>query len=72
METTEIRMGRCAMDVSLLVHHIGEMRRSWRKQGWKSPVEPIIMAIRSRRLDWFGHEKRRDGTYTIRAEQLST
>ena len=33
----------------------------------EAKVEPIAMVMRRRRLEWFGHVKRRDETENIRA-----
>ena len=54
-------MVRWAMVVSLLEH-----RRNEEILG-EAKVEPIAMVMRRRRLEWFGHVKRRDETENIRA-----
>ena len=61
METAEMGMVRWAMGMSLLEHQrreeiLEEVR-----------VESIAMVMRRRRLEWFGHVKRRDETEHIRA-----
>ena len=60
MATTEMRMVRWAMGVSLLEHRRNEDILE------EAKVEPIAMVMR-RRLEWFGHVKRRDETENIRA-----
>ena len=60
MATTETRMVRWAMVVSLLEH-----RRNEEILG-EANVEPIAMVMRRRRLEWFGHVNRRDETENIR------
>ena len=52
---------RWAMGVSLLEHRRNEEILE------EARVEPIAMVMRRRRLEWFGHIKRRDGTEDIRA-----
>ena len=59
MATTEMRMVRWAMLVSLLEHQRNEEILE------EARVEPIAMVMR--RLEWFGHIKRRDDTEHIRA-----
>ena len=61
MATTEIRMVRWTMGVSLLEHLRNEEILE------EARVEPIAMVMRRRRLEWFGHVKRRDETENIRA-----
>ena len=61
MATTEMRMVRWAMGVSLLEHRRNEEILE------EAKVEPIATAMRRRRLEWFGHIKRRDATENIRA-----
>ena len=58
--TTEMRVVRWAMGVSLLEHRRNEILEEAR-------VEPIVIVMRCRRLEWFGHVKRRDETGNIRA-----
>ena len=53
--TTEIRMVRWAMGVSLLEHRRNE------------EILEEATVMRRRRLEWFGHIKRRDETENIRA-----
>ena len=60
MATTEMRMVRWAIGVSLL-----ELRRN-EEILEEEKVEQI--AIVMRRLEWFGHVKKRDETENIRAE----
>ena len=55
--TTEMRMVRWEMGVSLLEHRRNEEVR----------MEQIVTVMRGRRREWFGHVKRRD-----EKEQLST
>ena len=59
MATTEIRMVRWAMGVSMLEHQRNEEILE------EAKVEPIAMVMRRRRLEWFGHVKRRDETENI-------
>ena len=54
-------MVRWAMVVSLL-----EQRRN-EEILEEARVEPIAMVMRRRKLEWFGHVKRRDYTENIRA-----
>ena len=61
MATTEMRMVRWAMGVSLLEHTRNEEILE------EARVEPIATVRRRRRLEWFGHIKRRDETENIRA-----
>ena len=67
MATTEMRMvrwagdGQWAMGVSLLEHRRNEEILE------EAKVEPIVTVMRRRRLEWFGHVKRRDETENIRA-----
>ena len=61
MATTEMRMVRWAMGVSLLEHRKNEEILE------EAKVEPIAMVMRRRRLEWFGHVKRSDETENIRA-----
>ena len=61
MATTEMRMVRWAMGVSLLEH-----RRNEEILG-KAQMEAIATVIRRRRLEWFGHVKLRGETENIRA-----
>ena len=61
MATTEMRMVRWAMGVSLLEHRRNEEILE------EAKVEPIATVMRRRRLEWFGHIKRRDETENIRA-----
>ena len=61
MATTEMRMVRWAMGVSLLEHQRNEILE-------EAKVEAIATGKRRRRLEWFGHVKRRRGeTENIRA-----
>ena len=61
MATTEMRMVRWAMGVSLLEHRRnGEILE-------EAKVEQIATVVRRRRLEWFGHVKIRDETENIRA-----
>ena len=54
-------MVRWAMGVTLLEHRInGDIFE-------EAKVEPTAMVMRRRRLEWFGHVKRRDETENIRA-----
>ena len=61
LATTEMRMVRWAMGVSLL--------EQWRNEEIleEAKVEPIAIVMRRRRLESFGHVKRRDETENIRA-----
>ena len=59
--TTEMRMVRWAMGVSLLEHRRNEEILE------EAKVEQIATVMRRRRLEWFGHVKRRDETENIRA-----
>ena len=61
MATTEIKMVRRAMGVSLLEHRGNEEILE------QANVEQIATVMRRRRLEWFGHVKRRDETENIRA-----
>ena len=61
MATTEMRMVRWAMGVSLLEHRRNEEILE------EAKVEQIATVMRRRRLEWFGHVKRRDKTENIRA-----
>ena len=61
MATTEMRMVRWAMGVSLLEHQRREEILE------EARVEPIATVMRRRRLEWFGHVKTRDETEHIRA-----
>ena len=61
MATTEMRMVRWAMGVSLLGHRMNEEILE------EAKVEQIATVMRRRRLEWFGHVKRRDETENIRA-----
>ena len=61
MATTEMRMVRWAMGVSLLKHRRNEEILE------EAKVEQIATVMRRRRLEWFGHVKRRDETENIRA-----
>ena len=56
MATAVMVMARWAMGVSLLEHGINEDIFE------EAKVEPIAMAMRRRRLEWFGHVKIRDET----------
>ncbi len=56
--TTEMRMVRWAMGVSLLEH---------RRNEEEAKVEAIATVMRRRKLEWFGHVKIRDETENIRA-----
>ena len=55
-------MVRWAMRVSLSEHRRNEDRLE------EANVEPIATVMRRRRLEWFGHVKRRDETENIRAD----
>ena len=59
MATTDRRMVRWAMGVSLLEHR--------RNEEILEEAKVEAMAMRLRRLEWFGHVKRRDETENIRA-----
>ena len=59
--TTEMRMVRWAMGMSLLEHRRNEEILEEVK------VEHIATVMRRRRLEWFGHVKRRDETENSRA-----
>ena len=61
MATTEMRMVRWAMGVSLLEHRRNEDILE------EAKVEPIAMVMIWRRLEWCGHVRRRDETKNIRA-----
>ena len=61
MATTEMIMVRWAMGVSLLEHMRNEEILE------EAKVEPIATVMRRRRLEWFGHIKRRHETENIRA-----
>ena len=54
-------MVRWAMGVSMLEHRRNEEILE------EAKVEPIVMVMRRRRLEWFGHVKRRAETESIRA-----
>ena len=58
---TEMRMVRWAMGVSLLEHRRNEEILE------EAKVEHIATVMRRRRLEWFGHGKRRDETENTRA-----
>ena len=61
MATTELRMVRWAMGVSLLENQrIDKILE-------EAKVEPIAMVTRRRMLEWFAHVKRRGETENIRA-----
>ena len=62
MATTEMGMVRWAMGVSLLEHRRNEEILE------EAKVEHIATVMRRRRLEWFGHVKRRDETENIRAD----
>ena len=59
--TTEVTMVRWAMGVGLLEHRRNEEILEEVK------VEQIATVMRRRRLEWFGHVKRRDETENSRA-----
>ena len=61
MATTEMRMVRWAMGVSLLEHSRNE------KILEEAKVEAIATVMRRRMLEWFGHVERRCETENIRA-----
>ena len=61
MATTEMRMVRWPMGVSLLEHRRNEEILEEPK------VDAIVTVMRWRRLEWFGHVKRRGETENIRA-----
>ena len=61
MTTTEMRMARWAMGVSLLEHRRNEEILE------EAKVEAIATVMSRRRLEWFGHVKRRGETENIRA-----
>ena len=61
MATTATRMVRWAMGVSLLEHRKNEEILE------EAKVEPIATVMRRRRLEWFGHVKRRDEKENIRS-----
>ena len=61
MATTEMSMVRWAMGVSLLGHRRNEEILA------EAKVEQIVMVVRRRRLEWFGHIKRSDETENIHA-----
>ena len=61
MATTEMRMVRWAMRVSLLEHRRNEEIFE------EAKGEPIATVMRRRGREWFGHVKRRDETENIRA-----
>ena len=61
MATTEMRMVRWAMGVSLLEHRRNEEILE------EAKVEAIATVMRRRKLEWFGHVKRRGETENIRA-----
>ena len=54
-------MVRCAVEVSLLEHRINEEILE------EARVGPMLMTMRRRMLEWFGHVTRRDETENIRA-----
>ena len=58
MATTEMRMVRWAMGVSLLEHRRNEILE-------EAKMEPVAMVMR--RLEWFGQVKRRDETENIQS-----
>ena len=61
MATTEMRLVRWVMGVSLLEHRRNEEILE------EAKVEQIATVMRRRRLEWFGHVKRRDETDNTRA-----
>ena len=61
MATTVIRMVRWAMGVSILEYRRNEEILE------EAQVEQMATVMRRRRLEWFGHVKRRDETENIRA-----
>ena len=61
MATTEMRMVRRAMGMSLLEHRRNEEILE------EAKVEQIVTVMRRRRLEWFRHVKIRDETESIRA-----
>ena len=61
MATTEMRMVQWAIGVSLLEHRRNEEILE------EAKVKPIAMVMRTRRLEWSRHVKRRDETENIRA-----
>ena len=61
MATTDMRMVQWAMGVSLLEHRRNDTLD-------EAKVEAIATVMRRRRLEWFGHVKRRGETET--SEQL--
>ena len=61
MATTEMRLVRWALGVSQLEHRRNEEILE------EARVKPIAMVMRRRRVEWFGHVKRRDETGNIRA-----
>ena len=61
MATTDMRMVRWAMGVSLLEHRRNEEILDVAR------VAPIVMVMRRRWLQWCGHRRRRDETENIRA-----
>ena len=61
MATTEMRMVRWAMGASLLEHRRNEEILE------EAKMETIATVMRRRRLEWFGHVKRRGETEHIRA-----
>ena len=61
MATTEIRMVRWVMGVSLLQHQRNEEILE------EANGVPIAMVVRRRRLEWYGHAKRRCETGNLRA-----
>ena len=60
MATTEMRMVRWAMGVSLLEHRRNEEILE------EAKMEAIATVLRQRRLEWFGHVKRRGETENMR------
>ena len=54
MGTTDMRMVRWAMGVSLLKHRRNEYILE------EAKVDPIAMVMIRRRLEWFGHVKRKN------------
>ena len=61
MATTEMRMVRWAMGLSLLENRRNEEILE------EAKGEAIATVMRRRRLEWFGHVKRRGATENIRA-----
>ena len=56
MATTEMRMVRWAIRVSLSEHRRNEEILE------EAKVEPVVIVMRKRRLEWYGLFKRRDET----------